>query len=70
MARIQSLLREKDVVISFQKGHVANLEGLLTQGGHNVDERYILKSEGDELLEALKQRRVQSMSYMTELSNK
>ena len=66
-------------MILFQKGRVANLEGLLAQGSPNVDERYILKSESDELLEALKQsvngemerhRREQSMSYMTELYNK
>ena len=76
MARAHGIVKERDATISFQARHVDSLEALLAQGGHNVDERYILKSESDALLEALtvikemeRRRREQSMSYMTELSN-
>ena len=50
MANILGLLKQRDVVILILKNHVANLEGLLAQGKTNVDERYILRSESDELI--------------------
>ncbi len=51
----------RNEIILIQKNHVANLEGLLAQGSPNVDERYILKSESDELIDALNQSMIEEI---------